>query len=129
MNGYLLDTSFALIGLASPERISSVVRNAVDEGPVYLSVLSYWEVLLKSMKGKLDVGEPRSWWADALDKLSATPVPLRPNHIAAIRELPPIHQDLFDRALIAQALVEDLTFVTLDSEITKYASEQFRVLI
>lgn len=35
------------------------------EGPAYLSVLSYWEVMLKSAKGKLDVGDPRYWWQEA----------------------------------------------------------------
>ena len=28
-------------------------RHAVERGPVFLSVLCYWEVMVKSMKGKL----------------------------------------------------------------------------
>jgi PIN domain nuclease of toxin-antitoxin system len=96
-------------------------RNAV-------SVLSYWEVLLKSMKGKLDVGDPRVWWLEAIDKLTATVVPLRPDHISAIYDLPAIYQDPFDRALIGQAMVEEFTFVTLDGEIAKYASDHIQVL-
>ncbi len=78
MKGYLLDTNVALIGLAAPERLPSHMLEALDGEPLYLSVLSYWEVLLKSMKGRLEVGEPRAWWLDALDKLGATPLPLRP---------------------------------------------------
>jgi PIN domain nuclease of toxin-antitoxin system len=65
---------------------------------------------------------------DALERFSATALPLRPEHIVAIGDLEPIHQDPFDRALIAQAIVEDLTLVTLDSEIPKYASDRFQVL-
>jgi PIN domain nuclease of toxin-antitoxin system len=125
---YLLDTNFALFGLSEPERIPARLRSAVDNGVVSLSVLSYWEVLLKSMKGKLAVGDPRAWWTDALEKFSATALPLRTEHIAAIHDLPPVHQDPFDRALIAQAIAEELTLVTLDSEIQKYASPLFRVL-
>lgn len=113
MKGYLLDTSVALLGLASPERIPPDVRLAIEGGPVYLSVISYWEVLLKSMKGKLEVGDPRAWWPDALDKLTATPLPLRPDHISEVFNLAPIHQDPFDRVLIAQARIEDLTLVSL----------------
>lgn len=128
MSGYLLDTSIALLGLASPERISPDIRIAIEGGPVYLSVISYWEVLLKSMKGKLDVGDPRVWWPDALDTLTATPLLLRPDHIAELYNLEPIHHDPFDRALIAQAKVEDLTLVTTDGEIPKYTSARFRVL-
>jgi PIN domain nuclease of toxin-antitoxin system len=128
MNGYLFDTNIALLGLAEPERIPRHVRDAVESEPVYLSVLSYWEVLLKSMKGKLQLGEPRAWWINALDKLGATPLPLRPDHISAIYELPPIHQDPFDRALVAQASTEGLTLVTTDADISRYASERLRVL-
>jgi PIN domain nuclease of toxin-antitoxin system len=128
VKGYLLDTSIALLGLVSPERIPPEVRLAIEGAPVYLSVISYWEVLLKSMKGKLDVGDPRAWWPDALDKLTATPIPLRPDHISEVYILPPIHQDPFDRVLIAQSKVEGLTLVTTDSDIAKYATARFRVL-
>ncbi|MDQ2773415.1 MAG: type II toxin-antitoxin system VapC family toxin [Acidobacteriota bacterium] len=117
-----------LFGLGEPERIPLRLRTAVDNGAVSLSVLSFWEVLLKSMKGKLDVGDPGVWWTDALEKFSATALPLRSEHVAAMRDLKPIHQDPFDRALIAQATVEGLTLVTLDSEIPQYASERFQVL-
>jgi PIN domain nuclease of toxin-antitoxin system len=124
----LLDTGFALCALAEPERIPAGLRDTADKHPLFLSVISYWEVVLKSMKGKLDVGDPRSWWIDALDKLGATSLPLRPAHIAAVQDLKPIHQDPFDRVLIAQASIENMVFATLDSEIPKYASERFRLL-
>jgi PIN domain nuclease of toxin-antitoxin system len=93
-----------------------------------LSVISYWEVMIKSMKGKLDVGDPRAWWFDALDELAATPLLLHPRHIAAVHSLPPIHKDPFDRILIAQATVEGLTLVTMDAEIGQYASKTLRVV-
>jgi PIN domain nuclease of toxin-antitoxin system len=62
VNGYLLDTNFALLGISRPDRLSAEIRQTVENGPVYLSVLCYWEVLLKSMKGALEVGDPRQWW-------------------------------------------------------------------
>ena len=128
MSRFLLDTNVALLALTEPERVSRRMRRALDHGLVYLSVISYWEVVLRSMKGKLDVGDPRAWWADALDKLAASPLQLRPDHVSAVYTLAPVHQDPFDRALVAQAIVENLTFATTDSEIPKYASERFRVL-
>ena len=125
---WLLDTNIALLGLASPERIPKDIRRMVESGPVYLSVISYWEVVLKSSKGKLDVGEPRAWWIGALENLAATPLQLKPDHIAEICRLEPIHSDPFDRALIAQAIVENLAFVTTDQVIARYASDRFRVI-
>jgi PIN domain nuclease of toxin-antitoxin system len=128
VTAYLLDTSIALLGLAAPERISPTIRQSVGTGPIYLSVISYWEVALKSGKGKLDVGDPRVWWPEALDKLAATPLPLRPEHISEICQLDPIHSDPFDRVLIAQAIVEKMALVTTDGVITKYASRRLRVI-
>jgi PIN domain nuclease of toxin-antitoxin system len=80
------------------------------------------------MKGNLDVGDPRLWWARALEHLVATPVNIRPEHIAGVHTLLPIHKDPFDRVLIAQSITEDLTLVTTDSEIARYASDRFRVI-
>jgi len=97
-------------------------------GPNFLSVVSYWEVILKSMKGSLDVGDPRAWWTDALEQLAATPLPLRPDHIAEVYALPPIHKDPFDRVLVGQAAVEGLRLVTTDGEIPRYASTRVKIL-
>jgi PIN domain nuclease of toxin-antitoxin system len=91
-------------------------------------VVSYWEVLLKSMKGNLKVGDPRSWWLDALDQLAAVPLALRSEHVARVYSLPPLHKDTFNRVLIAQAIVEDLALVTTDGEIPRYISDGFRVV-
>ena len=128
MSGYLLDTNAALIALTNPQRLRSRVRAAIIAGPNVLSAVVYWEVLLKSMKGTLKIGDPRTWWVDALEQLAATPLALRPEHVAGVYILPPIHRDPFDRVLIAQAAVEDLTLVTTDREIPPYASERFRVV-
>jgi PIN domain nuclease of toxin-antitoxin system len=126
--GYLLDTNAVLIALTKPAGLSARVRRAILAGPNVLSVIVYWEVLLKTMKGTLNVGEPRTWWLDALDQLAATPLVLRPEHVAAVYVLPPIHKDPFDRVLIAQATVERFTLLTTDGELPRYASERLRVL-
>lgn len=129
MSGNLLDTNAALIGLKEPDCLTDTVRRAILAGPNVLSVAVYWEVLLKSIKGKLDVGDPRQWWQDALKQLAATALPLRPEHIAEVYPMPPIHQDPFDRVLIAQAIVEELALVTTDQQFPRYGSDRFRVII
>lgn len=129
MTGYLLDTNILLLAMSAPERLSSVVRAAVKSGPNVLSVVSYWEVTLKAAKGKLiEVGDPRSWWQAALSDFGATALPLRSDHVTQIWALPAIHQDPFDRALIAQAIVEGLKLVTTDAVIGEYAGERLRVV-
>jgi PIN domain nuclease of toxin-antitoxin system len=125
---YLLDTHTAIWALDTPEALTASARKAVLTGPNVLSVITYWEVMLKSMKGTLDVGDPRAWWFDALEQLVATPLPLRPQHVARVYTLPPIHKDPFDRMLIAQAGSEGLALVSMDSEIAQYASGDLRIV-
>ncbi len=47
MNGYLLETNATL---------QADVRTALRNGPNHISVVTCWEVALKSMKGMLKVG-------------------------------------------------------------------------
>jgi len=128
VSGNLLDTCTALLALADPDKLSPAVRKAVLAGPNVLSVISYWEVMLKSMKGTLDVGDPRAWWFDALGQLAATPLVLRPQHIAGVYGLAPLHKDPFDRVLIAQATAEGLALLSPDVEVARYASKTLRVV-
>jgi PIN domain nuclease of toxin-antitoxin system len=126
---YLLDTNVILFALMDDARLSPNVRSLVASGPNLLSVASYWEILIKSMKGKLDVGDPRVWWVQALKQLAADPLPVHAQHIESVYSLPPIHKDPFDRILIATAVAEGLTLLTADSEIAGYAFGDFQVVI
>jgi PIN domain nuclease of toxin-antitoxin system len=128
LNGYLLDTSVALLAITTPENLSPRIRGSIEQGPAFLSVIAYWEVMIKSMKGTLDVADPQQWFNQTLDALGLQILLLRPEHIAALSALPPIHRDPFDRALIAQAMAEDLTLLTTDAIIPKYASPGFRAI-
>lgn len=128
MSGHLLDTSAALIALSTPDQLPLRLRKAILAGPNFLSVVSYWEVLLKNMKGLLEIGDPRGWWSEAIDQLGASPLPLRPEHVSRVYTLPAVHKDPFDRMLIAQAIAEDLDLVTTDRKIVQYASDAFHVL-
>jgi PIN domain nuclease of toxin-antitoxin system len=48
-------------------------------------------------------------------------LPLLGQHVVAIDGLPPHHRDPFDRILIAQALVEGITLLTVDPVPGRYA--------
>ena len=48
-------------------------------------------------------------------------------HAFAVRNLPPIHRDPFDRLLIAQAATEGAVLVTADDVVTRYPGAIVRV--
>jgi len=127
VTGNLLDTSAALRALAKPSSLRREFRQVIEVGPNVLSTVVYWEVVLKAMKGFLEIDDLRTWWADALDQLAATPLVLRLEHVSELQMLPPIHKDPFDRMLIAQAAVEGLTLLTTDRDVKRYGSDRIRI--
>ena len=116
---YLLDTSTILWALAAPERLSVAARRAL-KGSLVLSVVSYWEVVVKARKGLLAVGNPVEWWSRATELLGGTILSVRARHISVLSGLPDIHKDPFDRMLIAQANEERLVVLTSDEMVHRY---------
>ena len=47
-------------------------------------------------------------------------LPIFSNHVLALEGLPKIHKDPFDRILVAQAIAEGITLLTVDSTVAKY---------
>ena len=87
------------------------------QNAVFLSVASIWEIVLKKEKGKLKVqGDPEK---DA-QKANFIILPIQAQHVLAIQKLPSHHKDPFDRLLVAQSQVENLTLVSSDRKIWKY---------
>jgi PIN domain nuclease of toxin-antitoxin system len=127
VTGNLLDTNVILRALTSPSSLKRESRRAIEAGPNVLSAVAYWEVVLKSMKGLLEIDDLRMWWGDALEQLAATPLLLRPEHVTELQTLPPIHKDPFDRMLIAQAAAEGMTLLTTDRDVKKYGSDRIRI--
>ena len=60
---------------------------------------------------------------DSIPELFAAgfqPLPIQFRHAFAVRQLPPHHNDPFDRMLIAQAKCEDLAILTSDHAFSAY---------
>ena len=115
----LLDTHILLWWLADDPGLSEKQRSAIADpaSVVYVSAASAWEIAIKKALGKLiapdDLGA--ALIASELEQL-----PITVAHAEAVGGLPPHHRDPFDRMLIAQAEVENLTVVTGDPVFAKY---------
>ena len=115
----LLDTHILLWWLADDPGLSEKQRSAIADPAnlVYVSAASAWEISIKKALGKLiapnDLGA--ALIASELEQLPITVI-----HAEAVGGLPPHHRDPFDRMLIAQAGVEDLTVVTGDPMFAQY---------
>ncbi|MGH9474182.1 MAG: type II toxin-antitoxin system VapC family toxin [Terriglobales bacterium] len=123
-----MDTAIVIRVGGEPERLPLRLRQAIAAGPVWLSVIGYWEVVIKTAKGRLQVGDPDRWWQQMLADLNASVLTLNDAHVAAVHRLPPLHQDPFDRALVAQAVAEDLTLISQDRALAGYAAAGCRIM-
>lgn len=120
MAPYLLDTSTILWALGEPSLLSAPAKRALKNGPMVMSVVSYWEVVIKARKGMLTISDPVTWWERATDLLGSHVLSIRAGHIGALAGLPDLHKDPFDRMLIAQAAAEGFTLVTKDAAVRGY---------
>ena len=114
----LLDTHIVLWALLDDPRLPAPLRDAITGAQaLYISSVSVWEVSIKAGLGKLEV--PRDLFSRAL-AAGAQPLPITWEHARAVQDLPPHHADPFDRLLIAQALCEGLTLVSVDRMVRGY---------
>jgi PIN domain nuclease of toxin-antitoxin system len=77
-------------------------------------------VAIKQSIGKLDIDASIPEIVDACSALKIDRLPLQPEHIERIKSLPLIHRDPFDRLIISQAIMENLTIITMDQTIPQY---------
>ncbi len=93
-----------------------------DSNEILISLASIWELAIKSSKGKLALpGSSATSLLEYMDAVDYVLLPINASHILRMETLPHHHGDPFDRMLVAQAIEEDLTLLTPDSEIPLYS--------
>ncbi|MDX0479915.1 PIN domain nuclease [Sinorhizobium medicae] len=105
-----------------PGRLSNEAR-ALIEGPgntLDFSAASVWEIAIKRGLGRMDFdADPRLLRRGLLDN-GYQELRVEGTQALALDQLPPIHQEPFDRIAIAQSLVEGFTLVTSDEVVSRY---------
>lgn len=124
----LLDTHAFLWWIGPHERLSLRVHRAVlDGGDAYVSVVSIWELAIKSRIGRITVADDfRARITAELGANDFQVLPVELEHTLAVHDLPdhPEHKDPFDRLLAAQSLAEKLPLVSKDTVFDHYGVER-----
>ena len=84
------------------------------------STASIWEVVIKNALGRRDFHVDPRQLRDGLIQNGYGELAIRSEHALAVGLLPPIHNDPFDRILMAQAQVENVTLLTTDRTLARY---------
>ena len=114
----LLDTQVMLWWLLDDPRLGAESRQLLASRPCLVSVASIWEVAIKHRIGKLEVSP--IIFRDQSIAAGADLLPVLDSHVIETAQLPLLHQDPFDRLLIAQARVEGLMAVSSDRQWVGY---------
>ena len=96
-----------------------------DNNDLFLSIASIWEMQVKLQTGRLMLRFPLSLLIDEqIKNAGLTILSIEPQHVYHLQTLPNVHGDPFDRIMIAQAIVENLLFVSKDSVLGQYSVQQ-----
>ena len=126
MERYLLDTHAAIWFFNADGRLSETVSRIMRDlsNPIFLSVVSAWELSIKIGLGKLGFAGKTSGFIRLAETNNITILPIKTTHLTALETLPMLHRDPFDRLLIATALAEEMIIVTADKNIAQYEVSQ-----
>ena len=120
---FLLDTHTFIWWVADDPQLSLSAKTIISnpDNEIYFSVVSAWEIIIKVGTGKFSLSEPPEIYIPSrITSNQFETLTVQMPHILRINGLPNFHKDPFDRLLIAQSLVEDLSLITVDQAIAQY---------
>ena len=119
---YLLDTHVVLwVAENSPmlsDRVKAVILSESVEK--YVSLASAWEVAIKLGTNKLSLDGGLSEFFRMIDENGFHTLAVERDYLLQVTNLPNHHKDPFDRLLVATAITENATLITIDENIYKY---------
>lgn len=121
--GLLVDAHILIWWLAGSRRLGERARAMMRDrrNVVYVSVATAWEIAIKVGLRRLDVpADVGSWLPSQLASNRFRLLPISLSHVLTVEHLPHHHRDPFDRLLVAQAHVEQLTIVSSDATMRQY---------
>jgi PIN domain nuclease of toxin-antitoxin system len=119
----LLDTHIALWAILDSPSLSSSARAIIlsPSNTIHVSTATLWEIGIKFSLGRGDMPigskEALVYFREADYRI----LPIEPEHVVEIQNLPAHHKDPFDRLLVAQALTEPMRLLTSDSLVVMYS--------
>ena len=118
----LLDTHVFIWSFQNTKRLSKRATTELTnpENEFYVSIVSIWEMQIKVMLDKMELGGTLSEIVTEQIANGVQILNLDLSHAFQLEKLPDNHRDPFDRMLISQALVENMTVITADKRFKDY---------
>ena len=121
---YLIDTHVIIWLLENDDKLSRTARREIEnpDNQIFVSIVSLFEIAIKVKIGKLDFNKSVNDIVKELNNQGINILALNAFHIENYQSVPLIadHRDPFDRILIATALHENLSIITIDEKFENY---------
>jgi PIN domain nuclease of toxin-antitoxin system len=120
----LLDTHTFLWFLLEDQQLSVTASDLIVDldNDIEVSPATYWEIAIKISLRKYALPEPYEVFIEReITTNNFHILPIEPKHTAVLTTLPFHHRDPFDRLLIAQAVVEQIPIISIDSAFDAYS--------
>ena len=124
----LLDTHVALWAITDSPRLTQSARQLIlnPRARVWVSVASRWEIAIKFALGRGDMPISSQQALAYFQQSGYRILAVEAEHTSALEQLPPLHQDPFDRLLVAQAMTEPMQLLTHDAQLSGYGPHVVR---
>jgi PIN domain nuclease of toxin-antitoxin system len=118
----LLDTHMLLWLLNNPDLLPHKADQIIFDpnNIVFISSISFWEIAIKTAIGKLKLETSLEDLESICENSNLILIAFHGNHALEVAKLPDHHKDPFDRALIAQAKLEQMKLLTHDTLLPQY---------
>lgn len=126
----LLDTHFLIWAIGDTKKLHKSERDILmdSQNGVFVSVVSVWEVSIKSAIGKMEMKPERVvTLPEDIQNAGFEVLPLEAPEAATFHCLPRLHKDPFDRMLVWQAISKGMHLMTRDKELSAYSSAGLKI--
>ena len=119
----MLDTHLLIWAASRPDRLSNVALGLIEDpaNDLIFSAASLWEIAIKHALGRSDFTVDPRLLRRGLRDNGYMEIAVTSSHVLALLTLPRLHNDPFDRILIAQSNSEGIPLLTADPVVARYA--------
>ena len=123
---YLIDTHVFIWFAENSVSLLQSVKDLIEDenSDIFISIASLWEISIKTSIGKLPMSRKFEDLVDVLNENLIEILPISFAHTVENNKLPFHHRDPFDRIIIAQAIVENIDFISADAVFDEYLKEK-----
>ena len=119
---FLIDTHVFLWFVSNSKELSKTAKALIEDenNDIFISIASLWEISIKHALGKLNIIGKFESVIDDLTDNSIVILPINFAHMVEQNLLPFHHRDPFDRIIISQAIVENMSLISAEQIFDEY---------